>query len=187
MTHLSSEQLSLSLDVPIYTLENPPQPGETITTRNGKAIITRIEPVGREVVFWGDYGSGIEQPHLAEALILSPEQEIPQAGKLDTNHEFLLHPVTPPLSSSVSTQPVQHPAQPKRRHSPKGKASGWIEERIGNKQRRNPSISYYYCWEIDGVRDKCYIPAGKLWRVQQMVEVEGKPIAQVLEVLNGRS
>ena len=30
-----------------------------------------------------------------------------------------------------------------RRHRPKGQASGWIEERLGNRSRANPSVSYY--------------------------------------------
>lgn len=34
-----------------------------MTTRSGTAIVTRLEPLGEEVVIWGDYGSGVEQPH----------------------------------------------------------------------------------------------------------------------------
>ena len=35
----------------------------------------------------------------------------------------------------------------KRKHRAAGNASGWIEERLGNKKRANPSVSYYYRWD----------------------------------------
>jgi hypothetical protein len=55
-----------------------------------------------------------------------------------------------------------------------GHASGWIEARQGNKKRKRPSISHYYCWDTrdkEGKpkRRKLYIPAGKVATVQQMV------------------
>jgi hypothetical protein len=85
---------------------------------------------------------------------------------------------------------VEHPHQPQaiqkcRRYSRPGHASGWIEERIGNRKRSNPTVSYYYCWQDSptGRRKKLYIPARKLWKIQQMVEVQHCPIAEVLAVL----
>jgi hypothetical protein len=152
---LRGEQLAFVIEVPTYPIANPAT-GEPITTASGNAIVTSTEWAGREQIIWADYGSGIAQPHISDSLF-SPEQ-MPQS--------------LPP------------PPRP-RRHSAKGAASGWIEERIGNRKRPTPSTSYYYRWQDETGRHTRYIPAGKLWRVQQLVEVEGKPIAAVLEVLNG--
>lgn len=152
---LRGEQLTLVIEVPTYPIANPAQ-GEQIITASGRAIVTSTEPAGREQIIWADYGSGIAQPHVTESLI--PPEQIPQ------------------LSPT--------PSRP-RRHSHKGEASGWIEERTGNRKRRNPSTSYYYRWQDEAGRHSRYIPAGKVWRVQQMVEVERRPITEVLEVLNG--
>ncbi|MGB3493894.1 MAG: hypothetical protein WBA57_14285 [Elainellaceae cyanobacterium] len=71
----------------------------------------------------------------------------------------------------------------KRRYSKPGQASGWIEERIGNRKRKTPSISYYYCWQDELGRHRRYIPAGKVWRIQRMVEVEERPVTEIVEVL----
>lgn len=76
------------------------------------------------------------------------------------------------------------PERTQRRHSAKGQASGWIEQRQGNKKRSKPSISYYYRWEDATGKHSRYVPAGKLERVQRMCEVEGRTIAEVLELLN---
>ncbi|WNZ22715.1 hypothetical protein HJG54_07500 [Leptolyngbya sp. NK1-12] len=65
--------------------------------------------------------------------------------------------------------PPREPTK-QRRHSPKGKASGWIEERLGNLKRQNPSTSYYYCWQQGTNRGKQYIPVRKLAAVQQMID-----------------
>ena len=132
-----------------------PRCGEQICTRSGRAIVTHTEAIGQERLIWADYGSVIAQPHVSEGL-LTPEQ--------------------------VSISP---PEQRPRRHSPKGEASGWIEERLGNRKRKTPSLSYYYRWQDELGRHSRYIPTGKLWRVQQMVEVEGRLIGEVLEVLGG--
>lgn len=130
-----------------------PARGEPITTASGRAIVTHTERVGQEQIIWADYGSGISQPHLSESL-LPPEQL------------------------------VVFPSSPRRRrHSLKGQASGWIEERVGNRKRKTPSLSYYYRWQDAFGRHSRYIPSRKLWRVQQMVEVERRSIEEVLEVL----
>lgn len=74
--------------------------------------------------------------------------------------------------------------QPKRRRSAKGSASGWIEARHGNRKRAKPTVCYWYKWEdAQRVRHARYIPAAKLAQLRQMVEVEGQPVAQVLEFL----
>jgi hypothetical protein len=82
-----------------------------------------------------------------------------------------------------------------RRHSPKGKASGWIKERKGNTQRKQASVSYYYCWDEPVQRDgqaeyqrhQVYVPVGAIARVQAMI-AERQPVAVVLGVLaRGRS
>jgi hypothetical protein len=88
--------------------------------------------------------------------------------------------------NSIAQPPEQAHQQKdqRRRRSAKGKASGWIEERQGNRKRAKPTVYYVYKWDdVHRVRHTRYIPAGKLWRVQQMVEVEGQTIAQVLEFL----
>lgn len=53
-------------------------------------------------------------------------------------------------------------------------ASGWLKERLGNTKRRNPTISYYYCWEIwdgDGYkRHQVYVPMGVVGEVRRLIE-----------------
>lgn len=73
-------------------------------------------------------------------------------------------------------------AHPNRRHSQKGHASGWIEERQGNKKRKTPSTSYFYCWLEEGKRYKRYIPSGKLHRVNQLLD-QRRPIKEIVEFL----
>jgi hypothetical protein len=69
-----------------------------------------------------------------------------------------------------------------RRYSPKGTASGWLEERQGNKKRKTPSTSYYYGWLEHGVRKKCYVPVGKLYRVHDMIQ-QRQPTSTILAFL----
>lgn len=87
----------------------------------------------------------------------------------------------PHLPESLLFPPERQ--QRTRRHSAKGKASGWIEQRQGNKKRSKPSISYYYRWEDATGKHSRYIPAGKLKQVRQMCEVERRTIAEILEIL----
>jgi hypothetical protein len=61
-------------------------------------------------------------------------------------------------------------------------ASGWIETREGNKQRKTPSISHYYCFEQQSQRTRKYIPAAKVATVQQLVS-DRRPVAEILEAL----
>ena len=79
-----------------------------------------------------------------------------------------------------------------RRHSPKGKASGWIKERKGNTQRKQASVSYYYCWDEPVKRDgqaeyqrhHVYVPVGAIAQVQEMI-AEREPVAVVLGAIEG--
>jgi len=89
-----------------------------------------------------------------------------------------------PLPSPHTPHPTPHtPSSPPRRHSPRGQASGWIEERQGNCKRKIPSTSYYYGWQDQGGKYKRYIPAAKVYRVQQMI-AERKTVAQILSFLD---
>jgi len=83
---------------------------------------------------------------------------------------FILHP-------SALASPSR-----RRRYPGKGKASGWIEERKGNRKRKNPSISHYYRWEDTGGKHSKYIQVRKVARVQQMIGA-GCPVGEILEVL----
>jgi hypothetical protein len=71
-----------------------------------------------------------------------------------------------------------------RRHIPKGKACGWIEERQGNKARKKASVSHYYKWDDAEGRGSRYIPAGKVEQVKEMVYERCCSVAEVLELLN---
>lgn len=154
MALLQGRQLALVINVPIYELENPPRSGDRLTTSSGIATVTHIEQVGKEQVFWADYGSGIPQPHVSEGIlsVSLPEQ-------------------SPELSPRT------------RRHTPKGKASGWIEERVGNKSRKKPSVSHIYKWEDAVGKHSLYIKAAKVARVMEMVYGERRSVGEVLEFL----
>jgi hypothetical protein len=149
---LRGTQLSFSIDVPTYELENPPRKGDRIQTTAGIAVVSHIDQAGNEQIFWADYGSGIPQPHVSEGILsVSPPEQLPRS----------------------------------RRHIPKGKACGWIEERQGNKARKKASVSYYYKWDDAEGRGSRYIPAGKVERVREMVYGESRTMAEVLNFLNG--
>jgi hypothetical protein len=85
---------------------------------------------------------------------------------------------------SSPEQPTQLKAGDRpRRHSPKGKATGWIEERQGNLKRKNPSTSYYYCWQDGDRRGKQYVPVRKMATVSQMVN-DRCSVDDILSYLN---
>jgi hypothetical protein len=79
-----------------------------------------------------------------------------------------------------------------RRHSPKGKASGWIKERLGNTQRKKPTTNYYYCWDEPVKRDgqtkyqrhQVYVPVKAIAQVQEMIS-QRQPVAVVLGAIEG--
>jgi len=61
---LQDRQLALVINAHIYELENSPTKGDRLTTSTGIATVTGIEQVGREQIYWADYGSGIPQLHI---------------------------------------------------------------------------------------------------------------------------
>jgi hypothetical protein len=79
-----------------------------------------------------------------------------------------------------------------RRHSPKGKAVGWIKERQGNTKRKKPTTSYFYCWDepvkkggqAEYQRHQVYVPVRAIARVQEML-AERQPVAVVLGEIEG--
>ena len=95
----------------------------------------------------------------------------------------------PRWGTPVVLSPPEQLSRQQRRHSPKGEACGWIEERLGNKGRKNPSISYYYCWDEviatgETQRQKLYIKVNQLTTVRRMVD-ERQSVEEIVEVLRG--
>jgi hypothetical protein len=191
---LSGLQLSLVSTVPTYRLENPPSKKQV------------AEPVA---IPWSDRISQFqvsekrcppELPFKVGDRVIAAKFKQAVPGKVITifgnqievkfDQTDIHRPVVtgvyladqfqrfPPEQNDLDAAPRY------RRHSPKGKACGWIEKREGNKQRKKPSLNYYYCWETPTSRQKLYIPVRKRWRIQQMVEEERRTIAEILEFLN---
>jgi hypothetical protein len=69
------------------------------------------------------------------------------------------------------------------RHSKKGEASGYLKQRIGNRQRKNPSVSNYYCYDSPEGRVSRYVPTKKLAEVQAAIAAR-QPVAAILELLS---
>ena len=69
----------------------------------------------------------------------------------------------------------------KRKHRAPGNASGWIEERLGNRKRANPSVSYT-TWDSHKGRVSEYIRASQVARVAGLIEAE-RPALEVLKVV----
>lgn len=80
----------------------------------------------------------------------------------------------------VQADPVEKSAS--RQHRPKGRASGWIEERMGNQKRKNPSTSHYYRWDSPQGRVNEYIRASRVTRIHQLID-DGLPALEVLRVV----
>ena len=88
--------------------------------------------------------------------------------------------------------PPQKQAGQRRRHTTKGRASGWLKERQGNTRRKKPCVSYYYCWDepvkedgqVSYKRHQVYVPVKAIARVQEMI-AERQPVAVVLGVIEG--
>jgi hypothetical protein len=78
---------------------------------------------------------------------------------------------------------VSPPEQPRRvrRHTPKGKASGWIEERVS---RKKPSVSHYYCWDEPEKRSRVYVPVRLVATVRQMID-ERAGVDAMVKMLEG--
>lgn len=115
-----------------------------------------------------------------------PQPELPCSGgdEVQSPGPVQMTLELPGVESNICT--ATQPAQ--RRHSPKGKAVGWIKERKGNTRRSNPTTSYYYCWETpdgDGYkRHQVYVPVGVVDEVQRLIDGR-QPIEEVLRVIEG--
>jgi|GEM_PF-7068274 len=162
---------------------------EVIATRAGVATVTRTETLGEEQVIWADYGSGIPQPHRSEEVLqvgdrvtfeldgtITPGTIIRLiAGGAEIDIGAICNHWQPfkrlkLIRPSSPEPPTQTNGKRKRRYSPKGKASGWIEERQGNLKRKRPSTSFYYCWlDTDGRKQKTYIPSRQVREISGMV------------------
>jgi hypothetical protein len=143
-----------------YSIENWPLPGSLLLTESGWAVVTRIEPVGLELLVWADYGSGIEQPH----------------GRREAtcNLQIVLGGRMAPEKDSDST--------------PQTKACGWIgwKETKRERKKRDPWIcrqAWLYWEEPGGKKRSRYIPKGKLAEVERSVYELRQPIYETLRVL----
>ena len=90
-----------------------------------------------------------------------------------------------PRSAERSGRSPEQPrtAERQRRYSAKGHACGWLEERLGNTKRKNPTTSYYYCWQDGEQRGKQYVPVRKMAAVQQMLS-DRRSVDDILAVLS---
>jgi hypothetical protein len=123
-------QLSLVPQVEKYHLENPSSPeqafsmGDRVRLRDGTFLH------GGKA-----YDSGVIStsniPQIGYGINLGNG-----AGQTWHKGEWL------ELVAAATPEPAPPPGR-KRRHSKKGEASGWIEERYGNKARKRQSLSLY--------------------------------------------
>lgn len=113
--------------------------------------------------------------------------EAPREGKLlsPPEHGFDPMPKPDPVSSAEGCSGGEGRGK-RRRHTPKGSASGWIEERVGNRKRVHPTVSYYYRWDESDDRGTVYLPVAIAPTVKRMVEVERQPVSKVLEFIQKR-
>lgn len=110
---------------------------------------------------------------------------LPHQGEAPTEGDAIQPIATLPQSSSPPEQNAR--AGKQRQHSPKGQACGWIEERMGNKQRQHPTTSYYYCWDEaiapgETRRQKVYVKVGQLAIVRRMI-AEKRLVAEIVGIL----
>ena len=85
--------------------------------------------------------------------------------------------------------PSEQRSRQQRRHSPKGEACGWIQERLGNKGRKNPSISDDYCWDEvvstgETQQQRLYIKVKQLATVRRLAD-ERRSGEEILGILGG--
>lgn len=167
MIHRDLLRRVVAEESPIYG--QPPSPEQSLSPEQAFAIGDEVKVLN-------------VQPHQAKVWI----------GKRGTVHRLSRTRVWVKLPILNSRRTIELPfpvdclercsvvrKRPQRRHSPKGKASGWLEERQGNKKRKTPSISYYYGWLEEGVCRKRYVPAGKVYRVNEMIQ-QRRPVAEIL-------
>lgn len=67
----------------------------------------------------------------------------------------------------------------KRKHRPKGGATGWLETRVGNRKRKKATVSYYYRWDSPEGRITEYVAGSKLSFVNSMLK-SGTPALDIL-------
>ena len=186
---LKGIQLSMLQSVEPYPLENRPyQAGDWLTgrTRSGVTVTgqyagqtangwLRIAGVGAERAIAPDTAHLVEPPGVRQLDLLDFGDRL-QALQLRfyAKQAQAREPPEPTLTSPSRV----------RRRSPRGQASGWIEERQGNKHRKTPSTSYYYGWQVGGEKHKRYIPAAKVARVEQLI-LERRTVTQILAYLTG--
>ena len=118
------------------------------------------------VAFWQEHPRFGPQPVPAEQI-----ERITPSGWIATTDGQHLNPLhyTPEPSTQNSKLKTQN--SPQRRHSRKGHASGWIEERQGNKQRKHPSTSYYYrYYDSDGRKQQQYVQVHLMGQVRQLID-----------------
>jgi hypothetical protein len=115
-------------------------------------------------------------------------EEVPKAGRALSPPEQVFDP----LLSAQGGRSVGgscsggNRRKKRRRHTPKGSACGWIEERVGNRKRSHPTVSYYYRWDEPEGRGTVYVPVAIAPVVKRMVEVERQPVSRVLEFIRKR-
>lgn len=203
---LKGDQLSLLPAVSPYFIENPPLPGEPMTTRSGTAIVTRLEPLGKEVVIWGDYGSGVEQPHgrenaTCELKIVLGGRSVYQFPIADTL--LTIDPLAPNFESEELESAAQSPlrkivlgggsgnqAPDSDPLAPKcgDKACGWIGKKTTKRQRKNRDSwvceQWWLYWEEPGGKKRSrYIPKAKLADVERSVYGLRQSICETLKLL----
>jgi hypothetical protein len=197
---LKGKQLALLPEVDSYWIENPPRPGEQITTRSGTARVTRLEPAGEEVIVWADYGSGIEHPHGRERAtcdlkIVLGGRAVCQIPLADTALRIESEPIDlladAPFGKTVlggeeDTSPgTADPLAPKL----ESKACGWIGWKTSKRERkrRDPWVcrqAWLYWEEPGGKKRSRYIPKAKLEAVERSVYGLKRPVKETLELLN---
>ncbi|KAM3093208.1 hypothetical protein ACKFKF_29735 [Phormidesmis sp. 146-12] len=173
---LQGFQLSLVPDIPPTPISNPSSPeqefrmSDVVRLRGGSPFYhqSRTYPTGVIVT------SNI--PKIGYGINLGN-----RAGQTWYTGEWLEFADRP-------AAPAPEPGR-KRRYSKKGEASGWIEERWGNKARKRQSLSLYFCWEEDDQgerrRRRTYIPANQCQQITAMVRA-GKPAAEIAASIHKR-
>jgi hypothetical protein len=204
---LRGKQLSLLPDVSPYLIENLPLPGEMMTTRSGVARVTRLEPLGEEIVIWGDYGSGIEQPHGRENAtcnlkIVLGGKAVEPVAIADTS--LIIDPLalnfeveeSCPVSTVSSEETVlggessvQSATSDSSVPNCGDRACGWIAKKTTARKRKNRDAwvceQWWLYWEEPGGKKRSrYIPKSKLAEVEQSVYGLKQPIAKTLELLD---
>jgi hypothetical protein len=140
-------------------------------TRSGVARVTRLELLGKEIIVWGDYGSGIEQPHGRENATC--DLKIVLGGKVVeqvaiAESSLVIDPLAPKFES---------------------KACGWIGKKTTERKRKNRQAwvceQWWLYWEEPGGKKRSrYIPKSKLVEVEYRVYGLKQPIAKTLELLD---